>query len=227
MMKPLKVAIRYLVATLPLLFSAIVITEPVYKSVDAEGNISYGDAPAADAVVVETMHLDSGSETDRQDPADISAELVEDLQAATARLKEARLARESSRQSQTSADFDYYPAPEAETSARYEDDGPYYPYYPPYADVYRPFRYGRYPDFRPRGHGGYHGQRERGDGKTHRHGYGQGPRKHGPDSTAGGFATPFRERKENPSRLRFEADQYAEDETWQKPEKNIRIPLRD
>lgn len=87
----------------------------VYKSVDEQGRVSFGDRPIADATLVEEIYLaplaPRGAEAG-------SEEHLERLVATTRRLREDRLAREEQRA-------------KAESARRQPSTFPEYPAYPP------------------------------------------------------------------------------------------------
>lgn len=84
----------------------------VYKSVDDQGRVSFGDRPAADAALVEEIYL---APLVPRSAAAESDEHIERLAATTSRLREDRLAREERRAAAASARqqpqvFPEYPA---------------------------------------------------------------------------------------------------------------------
>lgn len=66
----------------------------IYKSVDAQGKVSYGDAPLPQAVAVEEIRLAPATDIDS---TALSKQRIEQLAATTERLRDDRLNREAQR----------------------------------------------------------------------------------------------------------------------------------
>ncbi len=99
----------------------------VYKSVDADGKVSFSDTPppAGSATeVIETRDTDAGPDPD-------AAERLQQMRETTDRLRADRLAREQERALPPAPAYPGYP--EQEDSAQRDDEDRWLlPYYPPY-----------------------------------------------------------------------------------------------
>jgi hypothetical protein len=129
------VRIRLLAAALAALWAAQALPGNaeilIYKSVDAQGKVSYGDAPLPQAVAVEEIRL---APTRNADSSAFSEQRIEQLAATTDRLRDDRLAREAQRTPLTPpepVEYAGYP-PDAEApwvvSRPYPGKGLGYPY---------------------------------------------------------------------------------------------------
>ena len=99
----------------------------VYRSVDEQGRVSFGDRPLADAVVVEEIHLATPAARGVEAASEAH---IEQLAATTRRLREDRLAREEQRAKEESArqpPREYPEAPAYPSASRYWGVSQVYP----------------------------------------------------------------------------------------------------
>lgn len=112
----------------------------VYKSVGADGRVTYSDQPPKEAVSVEAMELAETPATD--DAQQLAAKRIEEMVAATERLQRDRSAREQARnEARLRAERDIivpYPVIEEHHYHRYPRVLPRYSHFP---NIHR----GRYP----------------------------------------------------------------------------------
>ena len=125
------------------LLSAAANSQTVYKSVDANGNIVYSDAPVENTVLIETLNLRSASnDTTAQQQSDAR---IEQMANVTERLKQDRESRKKALLEEEERELARQRAETPPLIYREEYDHGYYPYR---SD--RPYQ-GRYP-YRPDTH---------------------------------------------------------------------------
>ncbi len=101
----------------------------VYRTVDAEGRVSFSDTPPPPGSAAEVIEM----RDTRAGPDPETAERLEQMRATTDRLREDRLAREQERALPPAPPYPGYPEQAQEDSARQDETQRWLlPYYPPY-----------------------------------------------------------------------------------------------
>ena len=101
----------------------------VYRTVDAEGRVSFSDTPPPPGSAAEVIEM----RDTRAGPDPETAERLEPMRATTDRLREDRLAREQERALPPAPTYPGYPEQAQEDSARQDETQRWLlPYYPPY-----------------------------------------------------------------------------------------------
>jgi hypothetical protein len=132
-------------AGLVLLCSLPVFAATVYKSIDANGVVTYSDVKPPDDVLVETLEFDQPEPVN----SDVEAQRLEDMRETTDRMAADRMAREKYRAElrQLDAETEASRAPAPDDLTDYNDSTPIYTGYYPYPyPVRRPWR----PPYHPR-----------------------------------------------------------------------------